>query len=176
MDHTLCQWLRRTLVPLRTPPVTCQEARPPWAIEEKQFLALCNRCGDCFRACPQGLLHPADRAEYRGSAILRTPILDLSCGQCSYCGSCARACPTGALDLALGRQVQTRVRVSAQCQASLGYYCLLCEDACPRLAIKVTPQGVQLNHEACDGCGACGLACFHGAITLERHPKTKTEP
>jgi ferredoxin-type protein NapF len=25
---------------------------------------------------------------------------------------------------------------------------------------------VTVNMAACDGCGACGLACLHGAITL----------
>lgn len=45
------------------PPVVCHEARPPWAIEESQFLSLCSRCGDCFEACPNGLLRPADRPE-----------------------------------------------------------------------------------------------------------------
>ena len=93
-------------------------------------------------------------------------MLDLACGQCSYCGSCARACPTGALDLQLGRQVQTRVRIEASCQARQGFYCLLCEDACPQQAIKATADGVSINMAACDGCGACGLACLHGAITL----------
>ncbi|WP_368227225.1 4Fe-4S binding protein, partial [Aeromonas sp. R1-1] len=110
---------------------------------------------------------------YEGSPIAGTPVLDLACGQCSYCGSCARACPTGALDLQLGRQVQTRVQIEESCQARQGFYCLLCEDACPQQAIKATADGINVNMDACNGCGACGLACLHGSITLIRQPGSR---
>ena len=166
MTHFFCRWLTHALGGPRKPDMVCHEARPPCAIEESQFLALCRRCGECFKACPNGLLKPADQPEYVGTPIAGTPVLDLACGQCSYCGSCARACPTGALDLRLGRQVQTRVRIESSCQARQGFYCLLCEDACPQQAIKASSEGVSVNMAACDGCGACGLACLHGAITL----------
>lgn len=166
MTHFFCRWLTHALGGTRKPDVVCHEARPPWAIEESQYLSLCTRCGECFKACPNGLLKPASQPEYEGTAIAGTPVLDLACGQCSYCGSCARACPTGALDLQWGRQVQTRVQIEASCQARQGFYCLLCEDACPQQAIKATSDGVSVNMAARDGCGACGLACLHGAITL----------
>lgn len=97
MTHFFCRWLAHAWGSPRRPEVVCHEARPPWAIDESQFLTLCTRCGDCFKACPNGLIKPADRPEYDGSPIAGTPVLDLACGQCSYCGSCARACPTGAL-------------------------------------------------------------------------------
>ncbi|GAA0430562.1 4Fe-4S binding protein [Aeromonas salmonicida] len=125
MTHFFCRWLTHALGGTRKPDVVCHEARPPWAIEESQYLSLCTRCGECFKACP-----------------------------------------TGALDLQWGRQVQTRVQIEASCQARQGFYCLLCEDACPQQAIKATSDGVSVNMAACDGCGACGLACLHGAITL----------
>ncbi|EQB2603591.1 ferredoxin-type protein NapF [Aeromonas salmonicida] len=166
MTHYFLRWLTQGWQASRPVPVVCHEARPPWAIEESQYLSLCTRCGECFKACPNGLLKPASQPEYEGTAIAGTPVLDLACGQCSYCGSCARACPTGALDLQWGRQVQTRVQIEASCQAKQGFYCLLCEDACPQQAIKATSDGVSVNMAACDGCGACGLACLHGAITL----------
>ncbi|MGY3927015.1 4Fe-4S binding protein [Aeromonas simiae] len=169
MVNFLHQWLRRLLPPTVTP-TSCQEPRPPWAVDELQFLSLCTRCGACATACPRVLLRPAQHPKYRDSPILGTPTLDLTFGSCNYCGQCVRTCPTGALDLALGRQVQTRVRVAKQCQASQGFYCLLCEDACPRFAIKVTGGGVQLNQEACNGCGLCGVACLHDAISFSRRP------
>ncbi|MCB6623722.1 4Fe-4S binding protein, partial [Mediterraneibacter sp. 210702-DFI.5.30] len=64
----------------RKPDVDCHEARPPWAIEESQDLSLCTRCGECFKACPNGLLKPASQPEYEGTAIASTPVLDLACG------------------------------------------------------------------------------------------------
>ena len=57
----------------RKPDVVCHEARPPWAIEESQYLSLCTRCGECFKACPNGLLKPASQPEYEGTAIAGTP-------------------------------------------------------------------------------------------------------
>lgn len=170
MTHYFLRWLTQGWQASRKPAVVCHEARPPWAIEESQYLTLCTRCGECFKACPRGLLKPATQEEYEGSPIAGTPVLDLACGQCSYCGSCARACPTGALDLQLGRQVQTRVQIEESCQARQGFYCLLCEDACPQQAIKASADGINVNMDACNGCGACGLACLHGAITLIRQP------
>jgi ferredoxin-type protein NapF len=170
MAHFLCRRLTRLWARRRPGTISCREARPPWAIEESQFLTLCQRCGNCFQACPNGLIKPAAGPEYQDSPIAGTPVLDLDCGQCSYCGSCARACPSGALDLRYGRQVQTRVRIETSCQARQGFYCLLCEDACPQQAIKASPDGVTVNMAACDGCGACGLACLYGAISLVRQP------
>ena len=76
MTHFFCRWLAHAWgVPCR-PEVVCHEARPPWAIDESQFLTLCTRCGDCFKACPNGLIKPADRPEYDGSPIAGTPVLD----------------------------------------------------------------------------------------------------
>ena len=28
--------------------------RPPWALDERDFLAACTRCDACVRACPTG--------------------------------------------------------------------------------------------------------------------------
>ena len=165
MDQTLYQWLQQSLVHAKTTPQR-QDPRPPWAIEESQFLALCSHCGECANACPQGVIRISSRETYLGTPLEGTPVLDLSCGRCNFCGTCARSCPTGALDLTLGRQIQARVKVEESCQARLGFYCLLCEDACPQFAITLTSDGVQINREACDGCGACAIACLHGAIAL----------
>ncbi|MGL5031266.1 MAG: ferredoxin-type protein NapF [Aeromonas sp.] len=170
MIHHFFRWLKPSWRIPHQSAVVCHEARPPWAIEESQYLSLCTRCGECIKACPQQLLKPATQKQYAGTLIAGTPVLDLTCGQCSYCGSCANACPTGALDLQLGRQRQTRVLIDASCQAQQGFYCLLCEDACPQHAIKASGDGVNINMDACNGCGACGLACLYGAITLIRQP------
>ncbi len=84
MTHFFCRWLAHAWGSPRRPEVVCHEARPPWAIDESQFLTLCTRCGDCFKACPNGLIKPADRPEYDGSPITGTPVLDLALTIPSY--------------------------------------------------------------------------------------------
>ncbi|MEW6142476.1 MAG: 4Fe-4S dicluster domain-containing protein [Chloroflexota bacterium] len=47
-----------------------------------------------------------------------------------------------------------------------------CVEACPRDALVVKPEtGILfIDKEACDGCGACAVACTYGAISI--HPKS----
>ena len=53
MTHYFLRWLTQGWQASRKPAVVCHEARPPWAIEESQYLSLCTRCGECFKACPR---------------------------------------------------------------------------------------------------------------------------
>ena len=71
--------------------------RPPGAVEEKRFLALCIKCGQCLQVCPYHSIELADFAKGYG---LGTPYIDARKRACYLCGAvpCVLACPSGALD------------------------------------------------------------------------------
>lgn len=70
--------------------------RPPGALPEPEFLALCVRCDKCRKACPYLYISPVSLAE---SVIsFGTPKLQAeSPGHCPRCWRCIYSCPTGAL-------------------------------------------------------------------------------
>jgi polyferredoxin len=70
--------------------------RPPAALEEKQFLARCIRCGECMKVCPNNALHPAlTEAGWEG---IWTPVVVPRVGYCEpSCTLCGQVCPTGAI-------------------------------------------------------------------------------
>lgn len=70
--------------------------RPPGALEEKQFLARCIRCGQCMKVCPNNALHPC--LGEAGPEGLWTPVLVARVGYCEpSCVLCSQVCPTGAI-------------------------------------------------------------------------------
>ena len=70
--------------------------RPPAALDEKQFLARCIRCGACMKVCPNNALHPAlAEAGWEG---IWTPVVVPRVGYCEPgCALCGEVCPTGAI-------------------------------------------------------------------------------
>jgi polyferredoxin len=70
--------------------------RSPAALDEKQFLARCIRCGECMKVCPNNALHPAfTEAGWEG---IWTPVLVPRVGYCEpSCTLCGQVCPTGAI-------------------------------------------------------------------------------
>lgn len=71
--------------------------RPPGAVEEKEFLALCIKCGQCLQVCPYHSIKLADMAKGHG---VGTPYIDARERGCYACSAvpCVLACPSGALD------------------------------------------------------------------------------
>ena len=71
--------------------------RPPGAVEEKEFLALCIKCGQCLQVCPYHSIELADMAMGHG---VGTPYIDSTIRGCYACSAvpCVLACPSGALD------------------------------------------------------------------------------
>lgn len=71
--------------------------RPPGAVDEKDFLALCIKCGQCLQVCPYHSIELADIAKGHG---IGTPFIDASKRGCYACSAvpCVLACPSGALD------------------------------------------------------------------------------
>lgn len=70
--------------------------RPPGAIEEKDFLSKCVKCGACMKVCPNNALHPTlFEAGFEG---MWSPILIARIGYCEpSCTLCSTVCPTGAI-------------------------------------------------------------------------------
>lgn len=63
-------------------------ARPPGAVAEPLFRALCDGCDECMDVCPESLI-VIDEAGY--------PVLDESRGHCGGCGLCSDVCTRGAI-------------------------------------------------------------------------------
>ena len=71
--------------------------RPPGAVGEKEFLALCIKCGQCLQVCPYHSIELADIGTGHG---VGTPYIDANVRGCWACEAvpCVLACPSGALD------------------------------------------------------------------------------
>ena len=71
--------------------------RPPGAVNEKDFLALCIKCGQCLQVCPYHSIELADAITGHG---VGTPFIDARVRGCYACEAvpCVLACPSGALD------------------------------------------------------------------------------
>ncbi|MBI2876776.1 MAG: 4Fe-4S dicluster domain-containing protein [Candidatus Tectomicrobia bacterium] len=137
--------------------------RPPGAAEEREFMALCRRCGACRQACPHGSLLPAgpEAGEAEG-----TPILLPRKFPCQLCEElpCIAACPSGALKpLASRREVRIGVAVLAQnrCLAWDDQPCQLCLIRCPLAGEALYQEEWKpvVVAEKCTGCGMCEQAC-----------------
>jgi len=71
--------------------------RPPGALDEKDFLASCIKCGQCVQVCPVSAIKLADLIDGVG---VGTPYIDARPQACDFsCDAvqCVLACPTGSL-------------------------------------------------------------------------------
>ena len=135
--------------------------RPPWALDERDFLAACTRCDACVRACPTGIL------EHGGTG----PVVKFANGECTFCGKCVEACEPGALRRADRPPWSAKAVIGPQCLALANVVCRSCGDACPATAIRFHPRlgGAALpsiDAGLCTGCGACVAPCPARAIGI----------
>ncbi len=158
--------------------------RPPGSLPEPQFLALCVRCGECFRACPNDALQPAGFEH--GLAALWTPQLVPDWSGCEpSCANCGQVCPTGAirpLKIDQKRTVCVGLAVvdTATCLPHARQEeCRLCFEECSaagyhaieflRVGTEVDDRGMPIEDsgflapvvlaERCTGCGLCQTRC-----------------
>ncbi|MCB1339525.1 MAG: ferredoxin-type protein NapF [Pseudooceanicola sp.] len=132
--------------------------RPPGA--QPEFVRLCDGCGACARACPQGII--------AGNASAG-PEVRLDTRACTFCQDCARACPTGALAVMEQPGWDWRATVDATCLSMNGIACRACEDACDERAIRFRLMiggraAPGIDPDQCTGCGACAPVCPSGSI------------
>jgi len=158
--------------------------RPPGSVEEEQFLRLCVRCGQCFRACPNDAIQPMPPSD--GARALWTPQLRPEWSGCEpSCSNCGRVCPTGAirpLDLDRKRRLAIGLAVvnGSTClpHAQSGH-CRLCKEECDAAgyrAIEFIRVGTRtdaagnpvedsgyyaplVRADRCVGCGLCQTRC-----------------
>jgi ferredoxin-type protein NapG len=155
--------------------------RPPGALDEKDFLKTCIKCGMCVESCPYDTLVLAKPGDKKP---LGTPYFMPREVPCYMCPDipCVPVCPTGALDI-------TKVSTNGQldinkadmgvavvdtknCIAFWGIQCDACYRACPLLdsAIKLEYEKNErtgkhaflkpiVDSDFCTGCGLCERAC-----------------
>ena len=74
-----------------------QRLRPPGALDEKDFLSSCIKCGQCVQVCPVSAIKLADLVDGFG---VGAPYIDAREQACDFsCDAvqCILACPTGSL-------------------------------------------------------------------------------
>ncbi len=76
---------------------TGNKLRPPGAVEEKNFLAMCIKCGQCLQVCPYDAIKLEDVDGKAGVGTAYIAPLERGCYLCEAF-PCVLACPTGALD------------------------------------------------------------------------------
>ena len=158
--------------------------RPPGAVEEKFFLALCTRCGRCVKVCPTSALSLSGPCN--GLPNLMTPVLVPSRGCCMMpvdgCRRCIEACPTKVLqslpideikakDLAQVFKIGSAILDTSICVPyAQKQDCVACMEVCPvEGAIQATTgEGKRpgeritkplFDPDRCVGCGACEYVC-----------------
>jgi polyferredoxin/Pyruvate/2-oxoacid:ferredoxin oxidoreductase delta subunit len=179
----------------RAPSTDRYAIRPPGAQDEKRFLDLCVRCGQCARGCPTGGLQPSG---LEGGLIgLFSPRLVprhvRDAGYCAYeCNLCGRICPTGAIpDLPLATKQETKIGIARfdvnRCiPFEREIDCVVCEEHCPTSEKAIKTERVcvvggphedewihmpRVDEDLCIGCGICEAVCplpGPAAIRIER--------
>lgn len=159
--------------------------RPPGSVPEQEFLQMCIRCGECFKACPNNVLQPL--AFEQGLEGLWTPAVKADWAGCeSSCNACGQVCPTGAIRaLPLEEKKVARMGLAIVDQQTCLPYagreaCQLCVDECVSAgynAIEFVRVGTQTDElgqpleesgflapvvlaDKCVGCGLCQTRCY----------------
>ncbi|MES9895160.1 MAG: ferredoxin-type protein NapF [Candidatus Thiodiazotropha endolucinida] len=138
---------------------------PPWSIGESSFLELCNRCDECIKACPPGII-------INGSGGF--PVIDFTRGHCTFCGDCVKACQPKALEFPEDLSTppwSLEIEIEQSCLSLNGVVCRSCGDICEERAIRFQLQTggrsqPQPDPATCTGCGACVAVCPSKSITI----------
>jgi len=159
--------------------------RPPYALDELDFLLACTRCGACIEACPHDVIFSLPFRS--GIKAANTPALDLLHKSCHLCTDwpCVTACEPAALlqcpapdhdekTIPLPDIATARIETS-QCLPYKGPECGACQGVCPVPEAMVWVLGKpRIDPEHCVGCGLCREACILEAKAISIHSKYQT--
>jgi len=137
--------------------------RPPWAIQEHDFIETCNRCGECVKQCPVNIIQLADGG---------FPEMNFSKSGCDFCEVCAAVCLPGAIKQTQAEPFNTVAVINDECFTERGVICRSCGEVCEIQAIRFQlvvggTTHVIMNTNACNGCGECVSICPAHAITIK---------
>lgn len=141
------------------PPRVIPVFRPPGAIEERQFMRDCTRCGDCITACPYQAIVPAPA---RLGHVAGTPVIDADTSACLMCEDfpCIAACEPGVLSHSIAPIMGTAQVTAHLCLAHHGTTCTVCSERCPVAGAIVVDDGKPtVEEDVCTGCGVCRFVC-----------------
>lgn len=134
--------------------------RPPGALPEYEFAAICTREGKCVEVCP------ADAIKIEPDKGGGLPHIVARTAPCVVCESlaCMKECPSGALqDVGRPDHIMMGYAVISHdtCLRSKDEDCTLCVDPCPvgETAIRIGEAGRLEVQPGCIGCGVCERAC-----------------
>lgn len=158
--------------------------RPPGSVPEQEFLQMCIRCGECFKACPFNVLQPLGFEQ--GLEGLWTPHVVADHAGCApSCNNCGQVCPTGAIrELLLEEKKVARMGLAIVNETTCLPHankeaCQLCVDECTaagyhalefrQVHTEVDAQGLPIEGsgylapvvlaDKCVGCGLCQMSC-----------------
>lgn len=161
--------------------------RPPFAINELEFLLSCTRCDACIEACPHDVIFALSAKV--GAKAIGTPALDLLNKGCHLCEDwpCVSVCEPQSLKLPadnnentqtsndektseLKKDVTTnivhaklaRVTINEErCLPFSGPECGACISSCPVAgALTLDMVKPMINTVLCSGCGLCRQTCI----------------
>jgi polyferredoxin len=153
--------------------------RPPGALEEKEFLKRCVKCGECMKVCITNGLQPT--LLEAGLEGIWSPLLIPRIGYCEYrCTLCGQVCPTGAIKrLELKEKVKVKIGLAMIDNGRCLPYayatpCIVCEEVCPtpkkaiwfeeakvkdRQGKEMEIKQPRVDLKLCIGCGICETRC-----------------
>ena len=135
--------------------------RPPWT-NQALVREHCTSCGDCIKACPEGILT---------SGPAGTPNIDFAAGACTFCGECAASCQEGVFRDTDLPPWTMQAAVGEGCLLNAGISCQSCTDACDETALSFNMRAgsvgrIDVMADRCTACGACVSVCPVRAIDI----------
>ncbi|MBM4146487.1 MAG: 4Fe-4S binding protein [Nitrospira sp.] len=153
--------------------------RPPGALDEKEFLKRCVKCGECMKVCITNGLQPTFLEA--GLEGIWSPRVIPRIGHCEYrCTLCGQVCPSGAIRrMPIEEKTKVVIGIAMIDKGRCLPYahavpCIVCEEMCPtspkaiwleetvvrgRDGKELIVQQPHIDLDLCIGCGICEAKC-----------------